>query len=188
MLYDPRTRLTGSPLGAIVSAWTRLSPVKAVQRGTVTLGAGVGSNTLTINSVDLNHCIVRLVSGDYTLNTDNEDSLNVLLTPTNGTTMTVTRTNTLGGVVATVEITEYYPGTIRSMNRGTIVANGTASIAAVVLAKAELSSLGLTTDAGVGAVARSRGTLVQTNTTTVTGSRQDNAATCTIGFQTAERW
>lgn len=184
--YDPRSRLTGSPSGALVSSWTRLGAVKSVQRGTIALNGAVTSNTLTITAVDIKNAVIRLVSSDYDTAADNESSYYVRLDPTNATTITATRAVSTGVVVVDVEITEYYVGVLRSVQYGTIVANGTGTVTAVVTTKAELQSLGLTTDTGT--PTRNRTQLVVTNTTTITATRTDNAGTVTIGFVLVERW
>lgn len=97
---------------AIASRTVRLdtaSPgvIKLIQRGTITIGVGVASNTATITAVvTANSVLANLGSYISGGTTDNAPILSL----TNSTTVTATRWNNGGADVCTVgyQVVEYY--------------------------------------------------------------------------------
>lgn len=171
--------------------------IKSIQRGTIVLsGAGadgvVETNTATITSVDMNNAFVRFL-GSSGANTSYGNFCRVELT--NATTVTASHFNHLSTTVS-YEVIEFYPGVIKSIQRGTIaIANGgvltnTATITSVTTTQACIEDSGIepTTDAGATTYQEEYVyTLVLTNATTVTATRGlGTAAAVKIGFTVVE--
>lgn len=112
-----------------------------VQRGAITIGSGVTSNTATINSVSTARSIV-LVSSRTDDTTDNEATGLVTGTLTNGTTVSVQRTGT-PAVVATVryEVVEFSVASSVAVQTGSIsLSSGNASATATINSSATARS------------------------------------------------
>lgn len=183
----PRNFIGPSGMGGTVSLWGASSLIQSIQRGTIALNTAV-SNTQTaaITAVDMSR--TRLVCLGWNINTgtsNNQAAVRVAFT--NSTTITASvNGGSGGGVINTVsyEIVEYYPGVIKSLQRGTALGNGTAAITEVNTAKTMMDWLcGSGSDANTNITSITR--VVLTNSTTVTatgvGSNQDTA-----GFQVVE--
>ncbi len=172
-----RTRLLGPGWTARVSQWQNRSLVKSIQRGVT-----AGSAASTINAVVMANSRLRYLG--HQNNNDTQDIDYALITFTNSTTITPS-TNTAGGLVGvSFEVIEYWPGVIKSIQRGTISKNTTATITAVDVNKSELDYLGgTTTDASLGDFGHVY--LNLTNSTTVTSSPSP-AAVVLSGFQVVE--
>lgn len=169
------------------------SPIKSIQRGTITIATSGTTNTAAITSVDITNSRLRFLGmrgGDG--NYYNKSA--VRLTFTNGTTITATRDTADASNTVTVsfEVEEYQPGVIKSVQRGTATATGattgTAAITAVTdLTKTALDYLGETgTDNTVQSDVRALGAITLTNTTTVTVTRDGSVGNVTAGFQVTE--
>jgi hypothetical protein len=166
------------------------SLVKSIQRGTIAL-AGATTNAATINAVNMANSRLRLVS----LETNNGGGFNALtrLTLTNATTITATRTGA-GGTDVTIgyEITEYWPGVLRSVQRGSITVgpaatSNTATINAVNTAKTELSCLGFESDEASNSDQYLR--IAQTSAATITATRNGGAGaagTSIVSYEAVE--
>lgn len=180
----PRTRLLGSGASARVSQWFQRSVVRSVQRGTIAI-TGATSNTATITSVDVGNSRLRLLSSNYNATGSARQAL-VRIALTNATTITATVNTSPAAETCTAsfEIIEYWPGVIRSVQRGTIAVAGTATIAAVNTAKAELDYLGCE-DNSPSIAFNLQTYVVLTNGTTVTAFPGTNSAQVT-GFQVVE--
>lgn len=161
------------------------SGIKSIQRGTITL-TGVASNTATITSVDTANSLLRWLgesSNDAGVNTTERSYVKLDLT--NATTVTATRTSATSNSVVSFEVVEYYPGTLKSVQRGTCAgAGGTATITAVDTTKATLEVIGHVGDATnfAGTVSVTR--IALTNATTVTST--GGSAAVVLSFQVAE--
>lgn len=163
------------------------SLVKSIQRGTITLGSGVASNTATINAVSMGNAVLRWLGQDWNAISANNDVLFCRLEFTNSTTITASRTGTASTAVVSYEVIEYVPGIIHSIQRGTITTGlvGTATITAVNPAKSVVDYLGLTADTT--GDFRALPYLALTDATTVTAtSIGDGVVTNTIGYQVVE--
>ncbi len=190
--FGPRTRLTGNAFGSgLVSAWLRRSTVKSIQNGIIVIGAASTSNTAAITAVRLADSLLVYVgwAADPTAVTILED--NCLLTFTSSTVITASHDTAGQNLAAGFQVIEYWPGIIRSVQRGTIViANGTASntatITTVNTTKSIVTFLGTTFTAIAAVDERARLTL--TNSTTVTANRVGTTDTVTIGYQVVEYW
>jgi hypothetical protein len=160
--------------------------IKSIQRGTITM-TGVTTNFVTITSVDVTNTRVRYLgqsATDAAVNTTERSFC--YLTLTNATTLTVNRLNGTANVTVSYEVIEYYPGVIKSIQRGLISGgSSTATITSVDITKSELEIIGIQGDnsnfAGTVSVAR----LVLTNATTVT-STAGGAAGIVLAFQVTE--
>jgi hypothetical protein len=187
--FRRRWPLTGSPLSSALARWTQPSGVKSVQRNTITI-TGATSNTATITSVDVSNARLRWLSETISNTADTGIKSLVRLALTNATTVTAT-VNTSPGADSTIvsfEVIEYFPGVIKSVQRGTIalaaVAGNTASINPVNTAKTELDFLGVNIDGSVNLVNTVR--LVLTSATVVTATMGTAEGNTTVGYQVVE--
>ena len=153
------------------------------------MGNGSSSATATITAVNLANTLL-FVSQDGDGSLARWDASVAVVTFTNTTTITATRTTTTGDACRTsYEVIEYWPGVLKSVQRGTItlsaVASNTATITAVDITKSVLVDLRYsTTELAVPNTITTRVTL--TNATTVTASRAVGTGTSVIGYQVAE--
>lgn len=184
-----RTRLLGLPYSARVSQWMARGFIQSLQTGTIAIINGSVSGTATLSPA------VRpenawLIPMGYT-STEAAGALtdfNALITLTNATTVTGTRTGNTQLLTPRFAMLEFVPGVIRSIQYSsatlTAVASAAATISAVVAAKTIVTPLGFSTNAGGGGIAGSQCDLdVQlTNTTTVTVTGNNSANTYTVGF------
>jgi hypothetical protein len=169
----------------------RKSIIKSIQRGTITL-TGVATATATVTAVVLANSVLRCLGFDLQtdLNVTAADTWTQLAL-TNTTTVTATRTGVGGIVRINFELVEYYPGVLKSVQRGTIAlaaATNTATVTAVVVAKSACDFLGGTaSDANAGEYAGRAACRVElTNTTTVTASRGVGTNTANAAYQVVE--
>lgn len=184
-----RWKLTGSAESSRVAQWTQRGMIRSIQRGTITIANTTTSNTATINAVVTERCRLRYVGASY--DTDaNMNNGNARLALTNATTITATRQFNQNGTTVSYEITEYVPGVLRSVQRGTIalagVASNTATVNAVVLLGSELTFTGFDSDDTTGDTGRYLPKGVLTNTTTVTATKGIATSTCNVGYELAE--
>jgi len=184
--YSQRTRTLGSTVGTTVRNWLSRTPkiVKSIQRGTITL-TGVASNTATITSVVLaNSVLVWLGQSSTDVAVSSTDRSYTAVSLTNSTTVTGTRSSASSNVTVSFEVIEYYPGVIKSVQRGTVVSAATSTITAVDVSKSVLTFLGyigsLSTYVGLNTVC----TMVLTNSTTITCTGGD--AVHSMGWQVVE--
>lgn len=169
-----------------VSQWlsVRGTTIRSVQRGTIAIAPASASNTATITSVTVAHSRLRLLGYGISAASTN-DKLSARIVFTNATTITAV-VNTATDVTVTVsfEVVEYWPGVVRSIQRGTVAGNTTATIGAVRTETSEVDWLGGSgSDANTNITTVGRVTL--TNATTVTGTSA-GGANDTIGFQVVE--
>lgn len=175
-------------IGGVVALWGAPSLVIGVQRGTITI-TGAATGTATITAVDTANSRIRFLGQTASLNAVDGTKYFARLALTNATTVTATVNASPGADSCTVgfEVTEYAPGVLRSVQRGTISCTGgsaTATISAVNTSKSELSFLGFSdtdTSNNNGVVPR----LAFTNATTVTASNVV-AAQATVAYEVAE--
>lgn len=166
-----RMRLTGSA-------------VKSVQQGSINL-ANVTSNTATIVAVNPAHSILYYL-GRSPGDTGNAEPRyhNARVVFTNGTTITAVRGDSDGtGVLVRFMVVEYWPGVIKSIQRGSRTGNGTVTIAAVNLKRAHIVPLGISSVDNT--TLSLEMTMELTDATTVTTFSGANQAT---GFQVVEWW
>lgn len=179
-----RNVLTGSVLSSRVAQWTQPGFVKSIQRGTIAIAPAASSNTATITAVDLANARLRFLGFSITAASTN-DKMCLKIVFTNATTITATvNTATDITVTASFEVTEYWPGVIKSVQRGTVAGNATATITTVNTAKTEVDCLGSSgSDANTNITSVARLTL--TNSTTVTPTSVGGAAD-TVSYQVVE--
>lgn len=163
------------------------SLIKSIQRGTIAVTTPSLSNTATITAVNMDRSRLRYLSLKTTGGGANAPTR---LTLTNATTITANR-SAEGGQDSTVsfEVTEYQPGVLKSVQRGTITLgpaanSNTATITAVNMAKTELNWLGLETDDATGSDQFSE--VVLTNATTITATRITSTGTTIISYEVVE--
>ena len=188
--YQP---LLGARVSQPLRGWRRTSFIKSIQRGTIALtniGGGEHSVTATITAVDVNNS--RLIYlGNITSGPAANQERGVYLRLTNATTVTATVGSGSSLQTVSYEVIEYYPGVIKSVQRGTIalnaVASNTATITSVNTSKSQMDFLGQ--DNTVGDDNRqTMARLALTNATTVTATL--NTATAlgitTVSYQVTE--
>lgn len=168
----------------------RASLVKSIQRGTITVSAAT-SNTATITSVSTANTRLKLLGNTADQNDQDMTRAFCRLALTNATTVTASKGSATGANIVSWEAVEYWPGVLKSIQRGTIVfTNGgtntpTATITAVTTSKAEIDDLGVE-QGNNGTNTNIFANLVLTNTTTVTATRNAPSSTPTRGFQVVE--
>lgn len=189
--FGPRTRLIGSAVGSRVAQWDQRSLIKSIQRSIVTIGAGATSATTAITSVVLTNSVIRFLGyvAQGAATTPNITCVRAELT--NATTVTAAVNSTgAGDRIASFEVIEYWPGVVKTVQRGTFTTtaatSGTATITSVNTAKATLDFLGFTTDEAVVTDVGLAGVdVVLTNATTVTGTGV-GGINRVIGYQVVE--
>lgn len=154
-----------------------------IQRGSITQGSNT-STTATITSVDVNNSRLRLVgfsvSGQNTNNT-----MMPVLALTNATTLTQTTNSATNVPTSSYEVSPLRVGVLKSIQRGTMGANTTATITAVGVNNTEvdnLGSLGSNGDTNIMSVTR----VTLTNATTLTSVGFTDGGSNTVGYQAAE--
>lgn len=154
--------------GRLVSA-----RVKNVYRDTITIAGGSTSNTKTIAKVDVYNSRVRFLGCSTNDGTSSEGRVGL----TNETTVTATRAGNTNSTVVSFEVTEYWPGVIKSVQRGVITVgagagSGTATLSPEVdITKTEVDCLGDTTaDGGAPTNQDNNGRLTLTDKATVTAT------------------
>lgn len=178
--FGPRTRTSSSA----VLQWGR-SPVIGVQRGTIAI-TGATSNTATIAAVNLNNAVIRYLGQTYTAAATEQNKAFARVELTNATTVTASVNTSPGAETTSVdfEVTEYLPGVIKSVQRGTVVGAATAAITAVDMTKSDLHYLGHTESAADG-ITQYLPRLSLSTATLITQSVVVSAAT-TSGYQVVE--
>ena len=172
-----------------VGQWLRgTNVVKSVQRGTITLTDAGTSATATITAVVLANARLRWLGQTNNDSTSLPTQALARLAFTNATTITAnTLANQNAGKLQVVsfEVIEYWPGVLKSVQRGTITTGTpTATITAVDVNKSELDYLG-NTDSGGGIALSGLTRLALTNATTVTFSTGAGNTQVT-GYQVVE--
>jgi hypothetical protein len=165
--------------------------IKSIQRGTTTIAAAATSGTSTITSVDTANAVIRLLGYTYSATAITDGRvLCPRLELTNGTTVTAYRNtaDASNSLIVSWEVIEYYPGVLKSVQRGTINVNGTATITAVDTAKSSCDHLGGTYLANTANDPGYYGYVTLTNGTTVTATNGSGAGPGygTMGFQVVE--
>lgn len=185
--YDPRSRLTGSPHDSIVAFWGRRSIVGSlyVQRGTVQVNSGGTSGTATITAVDLNNARLRYLGTSSAGGGTTEATMMMKAALTNSTTITGTVNSAAGtNTVISYEVTSYVPGIIKSVQRGNMAGNTTATITTLDTSRTELDFLSNTTSGGNTNIA-DQARVAVTNATTVTSVSLEGVAS-SINYQAVE--
>lgn len=162
------------------------SLVKSVQRFTITI-TGATSNTATIAAVVTANARLRKLGYTFTGTAGSGDDSMVRLEFTNTTTITAFVNTSPGADSVTVsgEVIEYVAGVLKSVQRGTITNNATATIAAVNTSRTELDFLGNTTAGGAATNDPTNCYQVLTDSTTVTQVTDTEAANVG-GYQVVE--
>ncbi len=179
--------LTGSALDSALARWTQAGFVKTIQRGTIIIASGNVSNTGTITSVDVNNARSKYL-GNNDAGADSQPSLLARVALTNGTTVTAfVNTAPTNNLTVAFEIVEYFPGVIKSVQRGSITITGgtgtnTATITTVNTLKSELTYLGTT----IGSTGADVAWLALTNATTVTATNKAGSSTSIVGYEVVE--
>lgn len=180
--------------GWILLPTTAATPavIQSIQRGTITM-TSTTSGTATITAVITANSSLRWLGED--IQTDSNvigTQCRALLTLTDSTTVTATRSNGTGTVRVNFEVVEYATGVVKSVQRGTIglasAASNTATITSVSTTKAQCNFLGNTTsEANSGEfTGRTSCKVTLTNATTVTASRGIGTNDCTVGYEVLE--
>lgn len=192
--YGQRARMLGSVFFSRVGQLTQRSLIKSIQRGTITIAGGSLTNTATITAVVPGNTRLRYL-GNNSTNTGGGGSgaapCLVRIDLTNATTITATRLDTTDPAIVSYEVIEYWPGVLRSVQRGTVVAtaaaSGTATLATTLqsTAKATLDVLGWNANTAFSAD-NFLGYVDLTNTTTVTITRIGTNNNLTAGYQVCE--
>lgn len=173
----------------------RTGVIKSVQRGTISV-AGATSVTATITAVDLNNSIIHYL-GDTQSDPAELQATHWLsrIELTNATTVTgyCIAGNTFNTQTISWEVIEFYPGIIKSVQRGATDMGGSTSnsitITAVNMNRTHLDFLGFTSTYSANPYGNtSRGKVVLTNSTTVTATvaNGSNGAGAILGYQVVE--
>jgi hypothetical protein len=135
-----------------VSQWLkgRGGGIKSVQRGTISI-AGASSNTATISAVDVTNSVLSW-GGSFDAAGTQFALGCARVALTNATTVTATRASSdVAATTVHYEVVEYFPGTIKNVQRGTITndsATKDATITAVDVNKASATYLGFSVNLG----------------------------------------
>lgn len=181
--------LDGTGLTSHVARFGRRSLIKSIQRGTVAVASAALTGTATITAVDLSNSVL-VYGGQQTDNSiDTWHRACARIELTNATTITATRFEVGEIQTVTYEVIEFWPGVIKSVQRGTItmtaVNNATATITAVNTSKSMLGYLGYSQEnPSTASTIMTRLTL--TNSTTVTANRATGTLNVIIGYQVVE--
>lgn len=196
MGFRRRSPLTGSALSSTLARWTQPGLVMSIQRGTVTIAAAATSGTATITAVDLTTTRLRFLGSITTDSADsgtNPETYYVRIALTNGTTITATRDTADGtyGRVVRFEVTQYYPGVIKRVQRDIVTVSagtsGTTTITTANTLKTEIDYLGHTMHANATTANVMGADVAITNATTVTATIGNVASVpVVIGFQATE--
>lgn len=163
--------------------------IKSVQRGSISI-AGAFSATATISAIVLANSLI--VYGGHT--TDDAGTTMPVTTAavelTNTTTVTASNGLNSGTQIVAYEVIEFYPGVLRSVQRGTISVGGaatsvTATITSVDITKASAFFLGYT----IAVIAQNNlhhVRVVLTNSTTVTATVAAVGGGNVAGYQVVE--
>lgn len=190
--YDPVVRNEFEQLVAAVQTafGSQARSLSSVIRGTIPMGSGMTSASVTIPAVNTSLSRLRLVG----VTSDDTGVTNAVNEPrialTNSTTITATRrSGTATNLIVAYELSQYYPEFIQSIQRGSItlsnLLSATATINAVNPATSEVDYLGFETADPNNDCSYARVTL--TNPTTVTASRTAQAAGAAfLGYQVVE--
>ena len=170
-----------------------LSIIKSVQNVEITIGSSARTNTATISAVNLTSSIL-LYSGWRSPNTAAQNPANdwCMLFLTNSTTVTATTEAPFATYNRTVcgVVVEFYPWAIRSIQSGvfaTTAASATTTVNAVNTLHSSAIFLGINhTETSTGSYAQLLGTVVLTNSTTVTMTRQATTGTITLSWMLIE--
>lgn len=171
--YDPRSRLTGSSIGGMVSSWNRFALVKSIQTGTVDMTIST-SVTATITAVDVTKS--EVFNAGQVIGVSSGDAKYLWrVSLTNATTVTGDNLEAPGGSSpARYVVREMYPGVIRSVQRSGVGLNGgtsaTITITAVVPGKTIVTHQGYNFNQVAVDFQKMTSSVVLTNATTVTFS------------------
>lgn len=189
-----RTRfLDGTMVTARVAKQQGLnrSMIRSVQRGTITISIAGQVQTATITAVVLSNTrLIHLGSTSADGTSTEVPYQSVSLELTNATTITATAGDTSldAAAVVSYEVIEFWPGVIKSVQRGTIqlvgVASNTATVTAVNTAKSSLECTGFY--AATAEPDRFYTKLVLTNGTTITATKNTATDTVNIWYQLVE--
>lgn len=163
--------------------------IRSVQAFTITLTAPATSNTATISSVTTANCMLILTGSHGVQNSATDDFADLVLT--NSTTVTATRTGTLGDMKVSGYVIEFEAGVIKSNQTGTISIGGggtsnTGVITGVDTTKAIPLYLGCRSDSSSNSVNLYGADVTLTNGTTVTASRPSTTGNHTVRYQVVE--
>ena len=188
--FGPRISVRGAGMWSRVAQWNQRSLIKSIQRGIITMTSGVTTDTATITAVVPDHCrLIYLGAIDPADVTVDISACRIALTNSTTITATVNSTSAGGSRVVSYEIQEFWPGVLRSVQRGTLstaaAASGTATITSVNTTHATVDALGFTTTATATEVGTNQFSLVLTNATTITGTGL-GSLTRTAGYQVIE--
>jgi hypothetical protein len=188
-----RQKQTGSVFSSRVGQWTQPGIVKSIQRGTIAVNAPATSNTATITAVVPGNTRLVWLGCSSTGTTTTVIEMQASIALTNATTITATRTaGTTLNVIVSFEVIEYWPGVLRTVQRGTVTAtaavSGTATLATTLqnTTRATLDLLGFQLNFANLEAEDAYGELRLTNTTTVTLTRIAAQGNLTAGYQVCE--
>lgn len=168
------------------------SLIRSVQRGEITISNVDTSNTATITAVSMANSQLRYLGQTGASAGTTPDEIACLLSFTNETTITASvNTTSPGNRIVSFEVIEYWPGIIKTIQRGTVThtaaQTGTTTITSVNANKTFLDYLGFTTDyVGGTSIGFGLAGVVLTNATTVTGTGALGSINRVIGFQAVE--
>ena len=129
-------------MGGMVSLWGASSLIQSIQYGTVSV-SGTTSGTATITAVDTADSMLVFMGQSCTDTTSFFERGNVGLSLTNSTTVTATKAGSNSNIVAGFCVVEFYPGVVKSVQRGSRAGfNATSTITEVNTGKVWVMHLG----------------------------------------------
>ena len=184
-------------MGGMVGLWWASSIVASVQTGQLDMN-GVTTKTATISAIDLSRSIcvfngAKNTSAEATANDVSGFTFRVALTNSTTVTASIVLSVAAAGRLVNFTVVEFFPGVLRSVQRGSITMTGvqsnTATITEVNVAKSLVTYNGYTTTYTesppvylnrVGAI------LTLTNATTVTVNQGSTDGTKITNFEVVE--
>lgn len=182
----------GRGVTAGAGPWCVPSLIKNIQRGTITMN-NVTTNTATITSVDIANSVIYYLG--YTCSSGAGSQYNLVkmrIRLTNATTVTAfVNTGAASDHIVSWEVIEYYPGVIKSLQRGAITVTtattNTATINPVNTLKTQVIYGGHDTNSTATAVDNEQGALLTlTNATTLTATQANSTDTINVQYQVVE--
>lgn len=155
--------------------------IKLIQRGTITLNA-VTTNTATITAVVLANTRLKYLGHSTNDGGSTHPVASVYVELTNTTTITATDGLASGIQIVSFEVIEYYPGVIKSVQRGIVTAGTPVTITSVDVNKSEVDFLGYVTSGLTNA--NDRASVVLTDATTVNST--SGSSLSPLSFQVVE--
>lgn len=161
--------------------------IRSVQRGTISIGSATSASA-TIVAVNTRHAVIRFLG--FTNATFDARDMVGRVELTNSTTVTALRYSTVAdSTTVSYEVTHYWPGVIKSIQRGTLTSGGgvNVTLTAVNLLFTDVDYLGYRFNDASPGTTYIAGYIALTTPTNLFSSNAAGA-TSDVGYQIVERW